>query len=104
MSVSKNAKIDVTPNVNFKICVTPNADPNASLWNIGCVGSQNFRIGHVHFMLFVLISFALGTQRKPSLQWNMGLSLVWVVFEILQKWKGEYVIATFLFQFKHVLI
>ena len=32
-----------------------------------------FPIGHVHFMLFVLISFALGTQREPSLQWNMGL-------------------------------
>ena len=26
---------------------------------------------HVHYMLFVLISFALVTQRKPSLQWNI---------------------------------
>ena len=40
----------------------------------GIVGSltQTFRVGHVHFMLFVLISFVLGTQREPSLQWNMG--------------------------------
>ena len=39
-------------------------NPNASQWNIGSVGSptQNFRIGHVHFMFFVLISFALVTQ------------------------------------------
>ena len=31
------------------------------------------RVGHVHFMLFVSISFALGTQRKPVFEWNMGL-------------------------------
>ena len=36
---------------------------------------QNFRVGHVPFMLFVLISFALVTQREPSLQWNMGFTL-----------------------------
>ena len=58
---------------NLKIASPPTATPNASQWNIGCVGSptQNFCIGHVHFMLFVLISFALVTQREPSLQWNM---------------------------------
>ena len=58
-----------------KICATSNAKPNASQWNIGCVGSptQNFRVGHLHFMLFVLISFASGNQREPSLQWNMSL-------------------------------
>ena len=67
MSVSKHAKI----------CVTPNATPKCyNRWNIGRVGSptQNSRIGHVDFMLFVLISFALVTQRAPSLQWNMGFS------------------------------
>ena len=71
MLVSKNPKICGTPNAKYKICVTP----NASQWNIGCVGSQtqNLCVGHVHFMLFVLISFALVTQREPSLQWNMGL-------------------------------
>ena len=48
--------------------------PNASRWNIGRVGSPRVgaRVGHVHFMFFVLISFALDSQRKPSFQWNMG--------------------------------
>ena len=71
MLVSKNAK---TPDAKPKICITPTPNPNASQWNIGCVGyqTQNFRIGHVHFMFFVLISFAFGGQRKPRFQWNMG--------------------------------
>ena len=58
MLVFKNANICVTPNANAKICVTP----NASKWNIGSVGSPRVGalIGHVHFMFFVLISFALG--------------------------------------------
>ena len=54
MLVSKNTK---TPDAKLKICVTQ---------------TQNFRIGHVHFMFFVLISFAFG---KPIFQWNMGLRL-----------------------------
>ena len=29
----------------------------------------------VHFMFFVLISFAFVSQCKPSCQWNMGLKL-----------------------------
>ena len=35
-------------------------------WNIGGVGSSSVgaRVGHVHFILFVSISFVLGTQRK----------------------------------------
>ena len=38
----------------------PNANSNASRWNIGCVGSPGVGacVGHVHFMLFVSISFA----------------------------------------------
>ena len=28
-------------------------------------------VGHVHFMILVSILFALGSQRKPSFQWNM---------------------------------
>ena len=31
------------------------------------------RIDDVGFMLFLSISFALGTQHKPSFRWNMGL-------------------------------
>ena len=50
MLVSKNAQICVTPKENLKICVSP----NASQWNIGCVGSQKqiSRVGHVHFFYF----------------------------------------------------
>ena len=45
-------------------------------WNIGCVGHlmQIFCVGHIHFMLFMSISFASGTQRKHVFQWNMGFS------------------------------
>ena len=60
-------------------CVLPDAfyptrNPNASQWNIGCVGSLALAlcVGHVHFIFFVLISFALGSRRKRSFQWNMG--------------------------------
>ena len=60
----------------LKFALPPMQSPNVSQWNLGCVGSpmQNSRVGHVHFMLFVLISFALVIQHKPSLQWNMGFS------------------------------
>ena len=53
----------------------PTPTPDASQWNIGGIGSpmQNFRVGHVHFVLFMSISFASGTQRKLVFQWNMGL-------------------------------
>ena len=42
----------------------PMRNPNASQWNIGCVGSQTqiSRVGHVHLIFFVSISFALGSQ------------------------------------------
>ena len=67
MLVSKNAK-----NVRH-----PTQNPNASQWNIGCVGfqTQHFRVGQVHFMFFVWISIAFGGQHKPCIQWNMGLTL-----------------------------
>ena len=62
-----------TPNANPQP-KPPTQTPNANRWNIGRVGSpaQNSRIGHVDFMLFVLISFALVTQHEPSLQSKMG--------------------------------
>ena len=64
------------PTPNLKIVLPPTPTPNASQCNIGCVGSpmQNIRVGHIHFMLFVLISFALVTQREPSLQWNISFT------------------------------
>ena len=48
-----------------------------SQWNISCVGSLalGLCVGHVHFLFFVLILFALGSRRKRSFQWNMGLRL-----------------------------
>ena len=41
----------------------PTQNPNASQWNIGCVGFQTqiSCVGNVHFMFFVLTSFALGS-------------------------------------------
>ena len=43
-------------------------------WNIGGGGSptQHFRVGHVHFMVFIPFVSALGTQRECFSQWNMG--------------------------------
>ena len=61
MLVSKNA---LPPTPNLKFAFHPTQNPNASQWNIGCVGDQTqiSRVGHVHFIFFVLISFALGSQ------------------------------------------
>ena len=61
----------------LKFAFPPMQNPNASQWNIGCVGSMalGLCVGHVHFIFFVLISFALGSQRKRSFQWNMGLNV-----------------------------
>ena len=40
---------------------------------------DNLCVGHVDFMLFVLISFALDNQREPSLQWNnYGLKFIYI--------------------------
>ena len=37
---------------------------------------QHFRVGHVHFILFMSILFASGTQRELGFQWNMGLKVL----------------------------
>ena len=75
MLVSENAK-PLTPNLkcvspptpNPKICVIPDANPRRQSmeyrWH--WIPNATFRVGHVHFMLFMSISFASGTQRKPS--------------------------------------
>ena len=62
---------------NLKVAFYPTRNPNASLWNIGCIGSLalGLCVGHVHFIFFVLISFALGSRRKRSFQWNMGFTI-----------------------------
>ena len=53
---------------NLKFAFYPTRNPNASQWNIGCVGSLalGLCVGHAHFIFFVLISFALGGRRKRS--------------------------------------
>ena len=62
---------NTTPNLPN---VTPNL-PNASRWNIGRVGSTRVGscIGHVDFILFVSISFVLGSQCEHGFRWNIGL-------------------------------
>ena len=52
----------------LKFALPPMPTPNAGRWNIGGVEfqMQGAGVGHVHFMFFVLISFALGSQREPS--------------------------------------
>ena len=74
-------QFSLPPTPNLKFALTPKQTPNASQWNIGCVGSPGVgtRVGHVHFMLFVSISFVLGSQRRCSFQCNMSF--------ILQKWQ-----------------
>ena len=71
---------------NAKTLRYPTRNPKASQWNVGCVGSQtqNSGVGHVHFMFFVLILFAFGSQCKPSIQWNMGLHVT--IIEV--SWEG----------------
>ena len=65
----------LTQNLKFALATMPT--PDNSQWNIGGVGPSGVGagVGHVHFMFFVLISFALRSQRKPSFQWNMGLNV-----------------------------
>ena len=71
MLVSQNTK---TPNQKFAL--PPTRTPNAIHWiYIGCVGSPGggAHVGHVHFRLFVSISFALGSKRKCGFSVEYGL-------------------------------
>ena len=66
--------IRVLADAKPKSCVLADAQPKRKpvVYRLRWVPTQNSGVGHVHFMFFVLISFALGSQRKPSFQWNMG--------------------------------
>ena len=82
MAISQNAKICVSPNAKPTICITPNKTPNASQWiYIGCVGSPGVgaHVEHVHFRLFVSISFALGSQRKCGFSVEYGLKIMMII-------------------------
>ena len=59
------------PNLKF---AAPNARPKCKSveYRLCWVPNAKFSVGHFHFMFFVLISFAFGSQCKPSFQWNMG--------------------------------
>ena len=52
MLVSKNTKICISSNAKHKICITPNTKPERE-------PMDKSPVGHVHFMLFVPILFAL---------------------------------------------
>ena len=73
----KRLKFALPPTRNIEFAFARTQTTNANQWNIGFVGypMQNFRIGYVYFIFLVSISFAFGGQRKPSFQWNMGLTL-----------------------------
>ena len=70
-----------SPTPILKFALPPTPSPDASQWNIGGVGPSGVGagVGHVHFMLFMSISFASGTQRKLVFQWNMGLNMFTVL-------------------------
>ena len=70
-------KICILPTPKNKICVSPDAKPQRQpveyrlRWVPG-VGSLHWACT---FHIFVLISFASGTQRELVFQWNMGLRI-----------------------------
>ena len=58
--------------------ITTLREPKASRWNIRrdaslCIGAC---VGHVHFMSFLSISFALGSQRERDFWWNTDFDVV----------------------------
>ena len=58
----KTLKLALPPTRNLKFAFHPTRHPNASQWNIGCVGSptQNFGVGHVHFTFFGVNFISVG--------------------------------------------
>ena len=73
-----NPLICILADAKPKICVLADAKPKRKPveYRLCWVPTQNSGVGHVHFMFFVLISFVLGSQREPSFQWNMGLTVL----------------------------
>ena len=74
----KTLKFALPQTRNIKFAFVPTQTLNANQWNIGCFGSptNNVCVGHVHFMFFVLISFAFGGQRKPSGIWALIIKYI----------------------------
>ena len=86
-------KFALAPTQNLKLALAPMPTPDASQWNIGGVGPSDVGagVGHVHFMFFVLISFAFCSQRKPSFQWNMGFTTLFLVLGTIFKSSYRYI-------------
>ena len=59
----KTLKFALPPTRTLKFGLPPTPTPNASRWNISGIGppTRGTGAGHVHFILFVSISFALGS-------------------------------------------
>ena len=55
------------PDANPKICVTPDANPRRQSVEYRCSGypTQNFRVGHVHFMFFCRFHLRLVANANP---------------------------------------
>ena len=83
----------------LKFALPPTPTPNASRWNIGGVGSptRGAGVGHVDFLFFVSISFALGTQRKPvffSGIWALNYVIQYCILHTYQSpQKGPYLLS-----------
>ena len=77
LGANSNPLICVLPGAKPKICVLPDVKPKRKPveYRLHWVQTQNSGVGHVHFMIFVLILFAFGSQFEPSFQWNMGLKV-----------------------------
>ena len=74
----KQLKFALPPTRNIKFALPPMQNPNTNQWNIGCVG-------HVHVMLFVSISCALGSQCERPFQLHSCHSN----FKIIQKFVSK---------------
>ena len=72
--------LTLPPTPMLKFALPPTPTPDASQWNIGGVGSSGVGAGVGHFMLFMSISFASGTQRKPVFWWNMGFKVFLYIY------------------------
>ena len=74
----KMLKFALPPTPTVKFALSPMRNPNASQWNIGCVGSptQHFCFGHVDFMLFIPGFFHVGypTQTLFSVEYGLKVS------------------------------
>ena len=74
----------------LKFALPPTPTPNPSRWNKGGIGTptQGAGVGQVNFILFTSYSLALGTQRKPSFQWNTGFNLIQGAYQSEKDLKG----------------